>query len=235
MHLLALAAFSPPHLAVLVLTVLVPPALVMFARSAKSPRATDIIAWTLAVVLVVEKAFAFARSASGGAGWKTDLPMHLCDWSAFIAAWALVRRGRVASDLAWFWGMGGTLQAVLTPDLAFDFPSVEFFLFFTAHCGVVTAAVFIVFGLGIRPEPRSPWRAFAACQVYLVAAVAVNLLLKTNFGFLCKKPAHASLMDFLGPWPFYIASLELLAVVMFALLYAPFWLAEKVRRTSREG
>jgi hypothetical integral membrane protein (TIGR02206 family) len=231
---LALAAFSPPHLAVLALTVLVPLTLAGIARGAKNPRVTDGIAWAVAVVLVAEKVFAFSCAvAAGGHGWKSELPMHLCDWAAFISAWALVRRGRVACDLAWFWGLSGTLQAVLTPDLAFDFPSVEFFTFFIAHCGVVAAAVFIVFGLNIRPEPRSPWRAFVACQVYLVAATVVNLLLGTNFGYLCAKPSHASLMDWLGPWPFYIAGLELLAVVMFALLYAPFWLAKKMRRTIR--
>jgi hypothetical integral membrane protein (TIGR02206 family) len=233
MHSVAVVLFGPSHLAVLALIVAAPLALVFAARRAKSPRVADGIAWALAVVMVATKLFAFSRAVlADPGGWAFDLPMHLCDWAAFITAWALVRRGRVACDLAWFWGLGATFQAVLTPDLAFDFPSVEFFTFFLAHGGVVVAALFIAFGLNVRPGPRSPWRAWVACQVYLVAAGAVDLLLGTNYGFLRAKPAHASLMDWLGPWPLYLASLELVAVAMFALLYAPFFIADKMRRAS---
>jgi hypothetical integral membrane protein (TIGR02206 family) len=233
MHPVAIVFFGPSHLAVLALAFAVPVALVLVARRAKSPPVTDGIAWGLAGLLVATHLFSFARAMAGGPdGWKDELPMHLCDWATFITAYALAQRGRVACDLAWFWGLGGTFQAVLTPDLAADFPSIGFITFFLAHCGVVAGALFLAFALGMRPEPRSAWRAFLGCQVYLAAAGATNLLLGTNFGYLCAKPARASLMDWLGPWPFYIISLELVTVVTFALLYAPFFVADKMRRTN---
>jgi hypothetical integral membrane protein (TIGR02206 family) len=53
-------------------------------------------------------------------------------------------------------------------------------------------------------------------------AAAVNLLTGSNYGFLRSNPALASLLDLLGPWPWYILWLEVLAVLLFTLLYLPF-------------
>jgi uncharacterized membrane protein YwaF len=47
--------------------------------------------------------------------------------------------------------------------------------------------------------------------------------------FLRHKPGEASLLDLLGPWPWYIASAALLALVLFWALDAPF------RHRRREG
>ena len=40
-----------------------------------------------------------------------------------------------------------------------------------------------------------------------------------NYGYLCRQPAHQSLLGYLGPWPWYLASLELVAFVDECVLY----------------
>ena len=53
--------------------------------------------------------------------WTLSLPMHLCDWAVAAVVLALLTRRQTAFELAYFWGLAGTLQAILTPDLgAFD-------------------------------------------------------------------------------------------------------------------
>lgn len=44
----------------------------------------------------------------------------------------------------------------------------------------------------------------------------------TNFGFLMRKPEGATLFDHLGPWPYYLIWVQLLASAMIALFLLPF-------------
>ena len=53
-------------------------------------------------------------------------------------------------------------------------------------------------------------------------AAAANGLLDANYMFLCAPPPTGSLLDYLGPWPWYIVGEELLALVVFAILLLPF-------------
>ena len=60
----------------------------------------------------------------------------------------------------------------------------------------------------------------------LLCAALVNYLFDANYGYLREKPQRASLLDYLGPLPIYIAGLEIVAAFMFLVLYAPFFIAD---------
>lgn len=226
----AFQLFGPGHLAALALTVAVPLMLILLAkRGARQPAA-----WSLAAVLVLNKIVVLATAASAGRlSLENGLPMHLCDWATVTAVIALCRPTQLLFELTYFWGLAGTLQAVLTPDLRFGFSDPGAWFFFISHSGVIAAAVFLAGGFGLRPAPRSIVRVFGWSQVYLVVTLAVNFITGANYGYLSAKPAHPSLLDYLGPWPFYILSLETLALVLFALCYAPFFVSDRL--AARRG
>ena len=230
--------FGPSHWTVLALSAATTVGLVVLARRAEGERRGHTIAWILAAVLVANLLADLAVSlALPHSRWQDVLPMQLCDWVTLLCAAALVTRRPLAYELAYFWGMAGTLQAVFTPELGSDFPSFAFVTFMLCHAGAVVAILYLTFGLRMRPEPRSILRAFLAVQVYFAAAGVVDLLLVANYGFLRHKPAHASLFDYLGPWPLYLLSLEGIAAVLFMLLYAPFAWADwrRKRRAAWQG
>lgn len=228
--------FGPSHWAVLVLTPSITVALVLWARRAGTggELRQRAIAGVIAAVLVVNLLADLVVSLAISARWQDVLPMQLCDWVTVLCAVALVWRRPLAYELAYFWGLAGTLQAVITPELGQDFPTFAFLTFMLCHAGAVVAIFYLTFGLRLRPEPRSIVRAFLWIQVYLLAATAVNLALDANYGFLRHKPAHASLFDYLGRWPIYLLSLEGLALALFLLLYLPFALADW-RRKRRQA
>ncbi len=152
------------------------------------------------------------------------VPLHLCDLAAFLAGFALITKNRTLCLLTYFWGLAGTIQGVATPALDIGWPHPAFLSFFSHHFAVIATAIYLPVVLGWRAERpwwRSPLKAFAWLNAYLVVALAANAALGTNFGFLSRKPANPSLLDHLGPHPVYILWLEAIALVLFALLTLP--------------
>src|SRR5690606_2146185 len=171
-------------------------------------------------------------------GWLTvedGLPFHLCDVAAFTGAFALLLRHRQLAELTWFWGLAGTLNGLVTPELADDFPSLAFVGFFVLHGIVVVTAVYLAAGRGYIPRPGAVWRAFFWSQLYLVFASVANLVADTNYGYLRAKPETASLLDSLGDWPWYILALELLALVFYSVLYLPFFFYNRKHKPAPAG
>lgn len=232
--------FGPSHLAVLALTAAGTTGLVLLARRARlgdgsgDPAGTYVpraIAWFLAGLLILDEAAVAGFAAHADLPTLKDhLPFQLCDWVILACAAALFWQHRLAYELAYFWGLSGTLQALLTPDLAEDFPSLHFITFQVLHAGVVVAVLYLTLGLGMRPRPRSILRAWLWLQAYVAVTAVIDWLLDSNYGYLLRKPAQASLYDYLGPWPLYLLSLEALSLVLFLACYAPFAILDRLRR-----
>ncbi|OYV04082.1 MAG: TIGR02206 family membrane protein [Verrucomicrobiales bacterium VVV1] len=159
------------------------------------------------------------------AGLENIVPFHLCDLAAILAGFALLTRRQVLCELTFYWGLAGTIQGLLTPAIQVGYPAWPFVTFFVMHFSIVAAALYLPIVDGWRPERpwwRSPWRAFLWVNAYILCAMALNAMLGTNFGFAAHKPVNPSLLDHLGPWPWYLLSLELLALVLCGLLTLPF-------------
>ena len=150
------------------------------------------------------------------------LPLHLCDFLIFVAAHALVTRNRTSAELLYFWAGAGTLLAMLFPDLHRGFPSERFLLYFGFHGAVVAVTALVVFGLGITPRPGAPNRVLALTLAYAAVVGVVDAISGRNFLYLRGKPTVPTLLDWLGPWPYYIASCTLLAWLLYQLLSLPF-------------
>jgi len=153
------------------------------------------------------------------------LPFHLCDIAAITAGFALLTRRPLLCALTYFWGLAATLQALLTPAITVGFPHWPFVMFFVHHFAVVTAAFYLPMVEGWRPKLplwRGPLEIYGCSVIYLVFAMTANHLLGSNFGFASHPPDNPSLIDHLGPWPLYLISLQVIAVVFFFLLTLPF-------------
>jgi len=173
-------------------------------------------------------AFGYSQAAwmtiEGDPDLDSSLPLQLCDLAAIIAGFALVTENRLLCVLTYFWGLAATIQALLTPAITVGYPHPAFIAFFVHHFSIVAAALYLPIVRGWRtgrPWWKAPLTALLWANVYLLLSLAVNKWLGTNFGFTAHKPVNPSLLDQMGPWPYYIIGMQGVAVVLFGLLALP--------------
>jgi hypothetical integral membrane protein (TIGR02206 family) len=236
------AAFRPyglAHLVVIALTISLPFILASFVRKSRWARSERVIARLLAGMLLVNYlGYEIYLAMTAGLEWQKALPFQLCDWAMVSILVALLTGRDRWLEVAYFWGIGGTLQAILTPDLKFAFPHIRFMTFFIAHSGIVVAIAFMMIVKRFRPHWTSIVRTFAWTELYFVLTITVDLITGENYGYLLRKPGSGSLLDGLSNQPVvYIIEMHLLALIFFVVLYLPFALYDLVtiRKTSHNG
>ena len=216
--------YGLPHLTVIVLTVVLPFALAAIVRRTKSQRVEKGIICALSAVLILNYAvyLVFIRT-QGVLDWRQSLPMQMCDWGMFVVIVAMWTGNQRWFEVAYFWGIGGTLQAVLTPNLHFGFPDWRFISFFTSHCGIIVSVIFLMLTRCYRPYPMSLVRAWLWSEFYFVVTIVVDELTRVNYGFLLHKPEAFSVLSFLSDSrPLYLLQMHGVAALFFLALYAPF-------------
>ena len=223
--------YGLPHLSVIFLTIVLPFALAVIVWRTKPPRAEKVIVGVLSAVLVLNYIvyLIFIRSR-GTTTWQQMLPMQLCDWGIVVVIVAMCTGNQRWFEVAYFWGIGGTLQAVLTPDLRFGFPDWRFISFFTSHCGIIIGVVFLMLTRRYRPYPMSIVRVFLWSELYFVVTFITDKLTGFNYGFLLHKPEAFSILSFLSDsQPLYLVQMHGLALSFFLALYVPFAIYDLVR------
>ena len=186
-----------------------------------------IIAFTIVVAELSNQPYVLANHA-----WSlgSSLPIQLCDVGGFVAAAALLWRQLLFVEIAYFWGLGGSLQAVLTPDLQdHHFPSFPYLQFYVTHDLVILAALFLVVGLRLQPRPGAVRRIFLLTLAFAFVIGLIDLATGGNYMYL-QVPAPGSLLTLMGPWPWYIVTGAVLTLVVLAVLDAPFRLSTRSRR-----
>ena len=214
--------FGPGHLAALAAVGALAALLAAAARRA-GPAGVRAIRFGLAAALVALTALTLAAVARERPLEIWDLlPLHLCDAAVVLAVFALLPRRRAAAGLLWFWAGGATSLAMLTPDVALGPPDWRFLSFFALHGSVVAAAAVLAVGLDLRPRRGAPWRALLLTNLYAAVVAAVDVGFGQNYLFLLGKPRAWTLLDWFGPWPVYLLVCEIVAALLFHLLYLPF-------------
>jgi hypothetical integral membrane protein (TIGR02206 family) len=126
-------------------------------------------------------------------------------------------------------------MALLTPDLWAPFPSYPTVYFFLAHGVVVAAILMLVWSKLAVPKPGCVRRALLLVNAYAIVIGILNFVFGTNYMYLCSKPFGTSLLDYLGPWPLYIAGGEAVALIVFWLLWLPFRRGASARHQAASG
>ena len=217
-------------LAILVVTVVL---LCVAARRAPG-RWIDAVAVIMALVIVIAE-LSWQPYTLATHVWSVgaSLPVQLCDVGGFVAAAALLWRQLLLVEVAYFWGLGGTLQALLTPDLKDHFPSFPYLQFYVTHDMVILAALLLVVGLGLLPRRGAVRRIFVLTLAFAALVGLIDLVTGGNYMYLRAVPVSGSLLNLMGPWPWYIVAGAVLTLAVLAVLDAPFRLSSRRRSGPR--
>jgi len=229
--------YGLPHLTVIFLTIVLPFALAAIVQRTRSQRLEKVIIGVLSAVLLLNYIvyLLFIRS-QGLVDWRQMLPMQMCDWGMVVVIVAMWTGSQRWFEVAYFWGIGGTLQAVLTPNLRFGFPDWRFISFFTSHCGIIISVVFLMLTRRYRPYPMSIVRVWLWSEFYFVVTLITDEMTGLNYGFLLHKPEAFSILSFLSDSrPLYLLQMHGVALLFFLGLYAPFAVVDLFRRGQSNG
>lgn len=189
------------------------------AGEAQLLRVRVILAGIVATQIVLNVSI---RVALYGQPLQTSLPLDLCNASLMLGIVILLFKSYRAYEVAYFWALAGGIPAILMPDLQYTIPHPFYWLFFAGHGLELACVALATFAFGFRPTHASVGRALLVTALYAAVILPLNYVLGSNYLFLRHKPMQPSVMDLMGPWPWYILGLAVLAVVLSLLWYLPF-------------
>ena len=211
-------AYSPSHLVALATCAVGIVVIVLLGRRATGVAANRVFAVAIVLVTIPLQVLQFLP---GEWNPRTSLPFQLCDLAWMFAVHALWTRSRRSATVTYLWGITLTTQGMLTPDLASDFPEPRFLMFWAMHILIVWAAFHLVVNLRLLPTWATYWVTVGITAGWAAAVMVYNSVADTNYGYLNGKPRSASILDLLGPWPFYVVVEIALIMAVWALLTWP--------------
>lgn len=164
-----------------------------------------------------------------------SLPLHLCTLAVPLSAVMLAWRSYRLYEVLYFWGFAGSTQALLTPDLTtsgYNFPHFVYWIFWTSHGVILWVVLFAAAAWGYRPTWGSILRVVIITNVFMLYVGLMNRVTGGNYMFIARTPEFPSLIDYLGPWPWYILPLQLLGILAFVLIYLPYAVGDWLRARS---
>ncbi|UCD37011.1 MAG: TIGR02206 family membrane protein [Fidelibacterota bacterium] len=219
--------FGTHHLRALLVVAVVWTAVLVYGGRWASARQQEQLARALAIILVVQEfALHGYHLAAGTWDHRDILPLHLCGFSVFLVAYTLVTRKPRLFEVVYFWGIGGAINPLLTPDITVTFPHFLFFQFFTSHGLIILGVLYLIVTTELRPSFKGLHWVFGLTAAAALVVGGINWLIGSNYMFLCEKPYGTNLTSFMADWPWYIGQIGVIALVLYYLLYLPYALAD---------
>jgi len=182
------------------------------------------IAAIVLIMLTIGQEFINDSSLMVKGLWQlsADMPLHMCGFSLFLTSWALYNKKQIAFELAYFWGIAGSTQAIFTPDLSGIWNPFGIFIYFFSHSIIVLNVVWLMSVEGMRLRKSALINTIILTNGFSFLISIINYAINGNYWYLCAKPQSNSPF-LIGDWPFYLFGIQIIGIVMMGLIYLP-WL-----------
>ncbi|QNE65342.1 YwaF family protein [Fusobacterium hwasookii] len=159
------------------------------------------------------------------------LPLHLCPIVIILSIFMMFFHSEVIFQPVYFWSIGAFF-AIIMPEIRDGMSNFASQSFFITHFFILFSTAYAFVHFRFRPT-----RAGFLCSFLLLVTLAfvmyfVNNKLGTNYLYVNHPPVTKSLMDFMGPWPYYIFSLAGIDIAISFFMYLPFRKNKKAKYAS---
>lgn len=214
--------FGIHHLITVVIMLVVSIGILFLAR--KYPKV--IKGYLIITLIVMDVAYRLWGGFYQGLDLDVFFTLHLSSAAVFLTIITLIRYGQFLFDVLIYWAFLAVPQAIITPGIIrYGFPHLRFFHILWIHFMVITAVFYMILIEKHEPSKISLKRALIVTHIYGGFVFIVNLIFDTNYMFIGRKTSAATLIDFLGPWPYYILVLDAILITTFVVLN---WIMKKV-------
>ncbi|MEH7073413.1 YwaF family protein [Neobacillus drentensis] len=200
--------FSMSHF--VIISILILGAIIIFLKGnqLKSMQTRGLEIGIAISLIIIELTYHFWMIINGSWNVSHAIPLELCSLSLILTVILLLTKKKIIYEILLFTALLGATQALITPSLNYDFPHFRFFHFFYTHLMEIWVPLYFTWTKGYRPTIWSVLKLCIFLNVLMPIIMMINKLVDGNYMFLSHKPDSASLLDILGPFPWYILSLE---------------------------
>lgn len=214
--------FGIHHLITVVIMLLVSIGILFLAR--KYPKV--IKGYLIIALIVMDLAYRLWGGFYQGSDLDVFFTLHLSSAAVVLTIITLIHYRQFFFDILIYWAFLAVPQAIITPGIIrYGFPHLRFFHILWIHFMVITAVFYMILIEKHEPSKISLKRALIVTHIYGGFVFIINLIFDTNYMFIGRKTSAATIIDFLGPWPYYILVLDVILITTFVVLN---WMMKKV-------
>jgi hypothetical integral membrane protein (TIGR02206 family) len=222
--------FSVSHFVIILLLFLVSIGIYLTREKLKEDKWRKLEIAAAISLILIEMTYHIWMSVNGNWDASHSIPLELCSVSLILSIILLLSKKKFIYEILLFTSILGASQAIFTPSLHYDFPHFRYFHFFYTHLMSIWVSLYFTWVIGYRPTIWSVVKLFVFLNVLMPVIIYINKLVGGNYMFLSQKPDHPSLLDVLGPYPWYILSMEGLLISLSLLV----WLVFRKSGNSRQ-
>ena len=156
-------------------------------------------------------------------GWfiSSDLPLHMCGFSVFATSWALLTKNQRVFELSYFWGFGGAIQAILTPDPTGIISHFYLFTFMVSHGLIILNVLYLIYVYKMILTKGALLRTIIITNILLVGVAIMNWILDANYFYLFAPPPVYNPLILAREFPLYFINMEVVGIIVLYIISIP--------------
>ena len=223
--------FGSQHIGALSTVIAVSVAAPIVLRTANNIEVKKFVSMVLAILLILHELIKpFYRYYLFGHELLLVFPIHICHLAAISMGLFLILKKEFLFEIAYFWGLSGNLLAMVTPDMKYGFPNLEFTMFYFGHGLLLLSILFACVCLRTNLRWSSILRVFIATILILPAMYGLNIALESyqpnvNYWYLMITPGPDTILSLFPEPPWHIPYVAVTALLIFIVSFIPYkWL-----------
>ena len=196
----------------------------------KSSSSKNMLIFAIIVLILTNQSLDFYREGYGIGNWKLGLPLHLCDFSSASIIIYFFTKRREFFLFAFFAGISGAGMAILTPDVKYSFPHIDYLRHMIGHSMILLGVAYAIVIDNQRPQLKDVHRVLGVLSVFLLLMYPINNLLGSpaNYWYVAEKPPGFNVTDLMRDAPYHMIDIYILTVVICYLIYLPYFIKDKL-------